>query len=222
MNMGTRRNELESNILLIGENCIQNQFIRRELEKTPQNKLTRKSIHCLDEEINLSSYNVVLISNYLLEERSLSDYISLKTKNTDLVVYDVPKTGSDLRLFSCLNLKGVLYEDSPIEHLTRCIDAVLSGELWLPRKLMAKMLIHFRPYAISSQEISNTLTKREKQILDRIVQGQSNLEIADALFVAESTVKTHVYKLYKKLNVSCRKEAIQKFSRPLRQETQEH
>ncbi len=59
------------------------------------------------------------------------------------------------------------------------------------------MLIHFRPYAISSQEISNTLTKREKQILDRIVQGQSNLEIADALFVAESTVKTHVYKLYK-------------------------
>jgi ATP/maltotriose-dependent transcriptional regulator MalT len=87
---------------------------------------------------------------------------------------------------------------------------------------MAKMLIHFRPYAISSQEISNTLTKREKQILDRIVQGQSNLEIADALFVAESTVKTHVYKLYKKLNVSCRKEAIQKFSRPLRQETQEH
>ncbi len=56
-------------------------------------------------------------------------------------------------------------------------------------KTDGKMLIHFRPYAISSQEISNTLTKREKQILDRIVQGQSNLEIADALFVAESTVK---------------------------------
>lgn len=36
MNMGTRRNKLESNILLIGENCIQNQFIRRELEKTPK------------------------------------------------------------------------------------------------------------------------------------------------------------------------------------------
>ncbi len=87
---------------------------------------------------------------------------------------------------------------------------------------MEKMLSDIRPYAMNSQDISSTLTKREKQILDRLVQGHSNLQIAEELFVAESTVKTHVYKLYKKLNVSNRKEAVQKASQPFHYEFKPH
>jgi len=129
-----------------------------------------------------------------------------------LIVYDFPETGVDIELCRYRGLKGILYQEAPIDHLFRCLDAVSNNDMWLPRKLMVKMLNEFRPYAINYQELNTTLTKREQQTLERIIQGQSNLEIAEALFVAESTVKTHVYKLYKKLNVRCRKEVINKVS----------
>ncbi|TFZ50620.1 response regulator transcription factor [Photobacterium damselae subsp. piscicida] len=52
------------------------------------------------------------------------------------------------------------------------------------------------------------LTRREKQILGLLTEGKTNIEIAETLFVAETTVKSHIYNLYKKIDVKCRKEAI--------------
>nr|WP_163933086.1 LuxR C-terminal-related transcriptional regulator [Paraferrimonas sp. SM1919] len=52
------------------------------------------------------------------------------------------------------------------------------------------------------------LTKREKQVLDSLIKGSSNLEISESLFVSESTVKTHLYRIFKKIGVSTRSQAI--------------
>ena len=52
------------------------------------------------------------------------------------------------------------------------------------------------------------LTKKEKEILGLITEGKSNKEIASFLYVELSTVKTHINKIYSKLNISQRKEAI--------------
>ena len=54
------------------------------------------------------------------------------------------------------------------------------------------------------------LTKKEWQVLQLIVEGLSNDGIADKLFVATSTVKTHIKKVYHKIDASSRKEAIAK------------
>lgn len=52
------------------------------------------------------------------------------------------------------------------------------------------------------------LTKKETTILQKIIAGKSNKEIADEEFIALSTVKTHINKLYGKMSVKNRKEAI--------------
>ncbi len=57
-------------------------------------------------------------------------------------------------------------------------------------------------------DLTEQLTKKEKEILNLITAGKSNKEIAIDLFVELSTVKTHINKLYSKLNVSQRKDAI--------------
>ena len=54
------------------------------------------------------------------------------------------------------------------------------------------------------------ISKREYEILEKISEGLSNKEIADMLFVSESTVKTHVSNLFVKLDVKRRTQAIQK------------
>ncbi|WP_159652294.1 response regulator transcription factor [Vibrio atypicus] len=216
MHSETSMNNKNINIILVGKNCIQNQFIRREIEKKSAFTFNRKSLQDFYE--RCSSYScsadIVLVSYDLLEKADHDIKERFHTCSNGLIVYDVPHSSDDLKLAAYSNLKGILYQDAPIDHLLRCLEAVVSNDLWLPRKLMVKMLTDIRPYALNYQELSLNLTKREQQTLERLVQGQSNLEIAEGLFVAESTVKTHVYKLYKKLNVRSRKEAIDKVSHP--------
>ncbi len=53
----------------------------------------------------------------------------------------------------------------------------------------------------------DSLTEREREILDLVAQGASNKEIADKLVVKEVTIKTHVNSIFKKLNVKNRTQA---------------
>ncbi|MFC4722295.1 LuxR C-terminal-related transcriptional regulator [Geojedonia litorea] len=65
----------------------------------------------------------------------------------------------------------------------------------------------------SQLELTSLLTKQEQNILDLLLQDKSNKDIAEALFVSLSTVKTHVNNIYKKLNVQSRTETKELFNR---------
>jgi ATP/maltotriose-dependent transcriptional regulator MalT len=54
------------------------------------------------------------------------------------------------------------------------------------------------------------LTKRESEILSLLVDGASNLQISETVYISVSTVKSHVRNIFNKLNVSTRSEAIRK------------
>ncbi len=54
------------------------------------------------------------------------------------------------------------------------------------------------------------LSKRELEVLELLSEGLSNQEIADKLFVSLNTIKTHIAKIYQKLNAKRRTQAIQK------------
>jgi LuxR family maltose regulon positive regulatory protein len=68
------------------------------------------------------------------------------------------------------------------------------------------------PQVTPSSTLLETLTKRERQMLDTIVTGETNKEIAEKLFISEQTVKWHLHQLYQKLGVRNRTSAIAKAS----------
>ncbi|MGJ8590905.1 MAG: helix-turn-helix domain-containing protein [Aquaticitalea sp.] len=75
----------------------------------------------------------------------------------------------------------------------------LLGNLWF-------WLQRPKESSLSVADAKEQLTKQEQAILDLLLQNKSNKEIADALFVSVSTVKTHVNNVYKKMNVQSRDE----------------
>jgi DNA-binding NarL/FixJ family response regulator len=104
-------------------------------------------------------------------------------------------------------LKGV-----PAQDLQRAVRVVAGGGAWLDPAVTARVLAIYRsaPAAIPAgrdQEL-DALTARELEVLVLIGRGQTNGEIAAALFVSEGTVKTHVNHLFTKLRLRDRAAAV--------------
>lgn len=95
--------------------------------------------------------------------------------------------------------KAYLLKDVQPEELFKCIRAVNAGEAYLQSGIAAKLAMRVQEEA---------LTEREVQILDLLAQGKSNRSIGQALFISESTVKSHLSNLFTKLGVTSRAEAI--------------
>ena len=67
------------------------------------------------------------------------------------------------------------------------------------------------PFVLDAEKLKElTITPREHEILGLIAAGMSNREIGEKLFVSENTVKTHSSRLFEKLNVNRRTQAVQR------------
>jgi DNA-binding NarL/FixJ family response regulator len=99
---------------------------------------------------------------------------------------------------------GCLPTQCPREVCAKAIRAVLRGELWLPRALLAEVaaeLLHQRAPPPGGHEHPPTLTPREQQIVEHLRRGHTNKEIAQGLGIREDTVKKHLRSVFGKLGV---------------------
>jgi DNA-binding NarL/FixJ family response regulator len=115
---------------------------------------------------------------------------------------DVPVvavTGSaesrDVRAALAAGARGLILEADLEAVLAPCLRSVGAGQVCVPRERWREL----RPRALST---------REKQILGLVVMGYMNSQIAARLFLAESTVKSHLNSAFGKLGVSSRNEAV--------------
>ena len=101
----------------------------------------------------------------------------------------------ELRAALAAGAAGVVLEDQLASTLGPCLDAVRAGQVCVPMRHSRQI----EPAALSA---------REKQILGLVVMGYMNSQIAEQLFVAESTVKSHLSSAFGKLGVRSRNEAV--------------
>ncbi|PFS11983.1 DNA-binding response regulator [Bacillus cereus] len=99
-----------------------------------------------------------------------------------------------------------LLKTSRASDIADAVRATYDGETVLEPKVTGKMMSRMRQK--KEQLLHEELTERESEILLLIAEGKSNQEIADELFIALKTVKTHVSNILNKLNVSDRTQAV--------------
>lgn len=124
-----------------------------------------------------------------------------------IVLFNVP---ADLEFQKKFVLKGVcgfFYEHAPLDNFMKGVRAILDGKLWLSREMMTQCIFEDTDNDKSSKRISEELTERQIEILAMIAIGATNDEIADKLCISPHTVKTHLYRIFKKINVPNRVQA---------------
>lgn len=104
---------------------------------------------------------------------------------------------------------GYLLKDAPSQHVVDAIRSVTKGQSVIHPSMTKKFLSFQAPE--KPEEVvkeDSSLTEREKDVLLCLVQGMNNKEIAQKLFISDKTVKIHVSKIFKKLDVKSRSQVI--------------
>lgn len=133
----------------------------------------------------------------------------------DTAVVIVTASSDDADLFAALRLgaSGYLHKDIELERIPHVLRAVLEGEVALPRSLVARVIDELRDRRGSgglrlADDRAVQLTDREWEVLALLRDDLTTSEIADRLFIAQVTVRTHVSAVLKKLRVPDRAAAI--------------
>lgn len=136
----------------------------------------------------------------IVEQRGDARVLILTTYDLDEYVYDALRAGAS----------GFLLKDAPPEQLVEAIRVIARGEALLAPRVTRRLIEEFarRAPPRAPTGVLDELTEREREVLRLIARGMSNAEIAAALVVGETTVKTHVARILDKLGVRDRVQAV--------------
>jgi DNA-binding NarL/FixJ family response regulator len=153
-------------------------------------------------DIRMPGVDGIEASRRLLGEPGVpSAVLVLTTLDQDEVVYDALRAGA----------AGFLLKSAPPERLVAAVRTVAAGDALLAPEITRRMIEEFvrRPRrADAAAGPLAELTDREAEVLALIGRGRSNAEIAGHLVVSEGTVKTHVNRIFRKLAVRDRAQAV--------------
>lgn len=138
------------------------------------------------------------------EDARLREIRTLAAAHPDasiLAVVPAQVPNAALRRLLLAGATGIVFEDDVERALVPAARAVVAGQLTVPT-------------ALGQQIAPRPLSHREKQILALVVLGMTNREIAGKLFLAESTVKTHLSSAFRKIDARSRSEAVARIQDP--------
>jgi two-component system nitrate/nitrite response regulator NarL len=111
-----------------------------------------------------------------------------------------------------LGAMGVVLKEDAAELVIKAIEKVCLGEVWLDRVSLGTLLWQLTSRVQTSvdpqEKKISTLTDREREVITLIAQGLKNKQIADRLFISQTTVTHHLSSIYSKLGVSDRLELV--------------
>ncbi|WP_406095081.1 response regulator [Streptomyces sp. NBC_01013] len=122
-----------------------------------------------------------------------------RTRVLILTTYD---TDADIERGVEAGATGYLLKDATREQLVEAIHSASRGETVLAPRVAQRLVARMRrPEPV-------TLTARESEVLQAVADGLSNVEIGRRLFIGEATVKTHMLRIFAKLDVNDRTRAV--------------
>jgi DNA-binding NarL/FixJ family response regulator len=207
------RNNQDVQIYIIGPSGIQNDLLATFLEKETRYPCITASFDSLQKMATGKSDQIRLLMIDCSGLDAPTLWQNLFKRNIDKLAQDLvalfnvdPTIGIE-RDAVCQRIRGIFYLNDQMEIFVKGVFEILSGELWYSRKTMSEFLLKRGSFNTFVKSTPNSLTFREREILIGIASGSSNKKLAEDFGISHHTVKTHVYNIYKKINVPNRLQA---------------
>lgn len=159
--------------------------------------------------------DIIILNPEILKERTLTRFIhSVQSKSPSTrvvcVLKDAPSEENAIADIKA-GIRGFIKATDQAIIIAKALRSVYSGEIWAERRILEKAIANpmLLPETLQAHVPGlPPLTNREMEMLTLVLQGATNREIADRSKISERTVKTHLYRVYRKLRVKSRTKAI--------------
>jgi len=120
--------------------------------------------------------------------------LAIRQKHPDarVIVLSTYDLDEDIHRAIQSGARSYLLKDMPIEEIASTIREVFDGDTLLPRQVAERLTLRAQ---------REQLTEREREVLESLIKGRSNKEIASSLCISEDTVKSHLKTFFTKLRV---------------------
>ena len=152
-------------------------------------------------DIRMPEVDGIEATRRVVADRSRTAVLVLTTFDLDQHVYDAVRAGA----------AGFLLKDAEPAQLVQAVHTVASGTTLLSPAITRRLVERFAPRAAPDERAAAAtrgLTDREREVLLCLAKGMSNDEIARALHLGTTTVKTHVGRVLEKLGLRDRVQAV--------------
>lgn len=157
---------------------------------------------------NNNSYNLALIDLGLPDGSGLDVLRHIKQTNLNTICVITTVMGDDTHIVAALSAgaQGYLLKEQTAQMIGRQLTQLVEGMPALSPSIAQRIMEHFRLTGPVSEPESK-LTAREMEVLALIGKGHRNIDVANDLGMAETTVASHIKAIYRKLGISSRAEA---------------
>jgi len=198
------------NVLLVDDHTILRDGIRSLLELEKDIQVVGESVsgHDVLKKIEELHPDVILMDINMPEQNGIEVMAMVKKKYSAVKVIMLTMYNHDEYFLSAIRegADGYLLKDAPSQQVVEAIRSVVRGESVI-HPSMTKKLLDFHVLKRDAPQ-REELTEREKEVLHCLLEGLSNKEIAEKLFISDKTVTIHLSKIFKKLNVKSRSQAV--------------
>jgi len=135
-------------------------------------------------------------------------HLRAESPTTRVIIYTSYDENDRIIQAAELGVDGYLLKGCAGEELLNAIHAVHDGKTAIEASVAGKLIQHMDKRSACTGKAAAPFSKRESQVLDHMAEGKRNRDIAEELFISESTVKFHVHAILKKLGAGNRTEAV--------------
>lgn len=202
-------------VILYEDNPDMREGLSTLLAFTKNMELAGSFMNCNDCDVHIQALqpDVVLMDIEMPETNGLDGIRSIRKTNGEvrIIVLTVFEDNQNVFDAICAGANGYLLKKSSPQQIVDAIHDVLAGGAPMSSSIANKVLRLLADTSLSTQQQHNYgLTKREKEILHSLVNGNSYKMIAAEQDITIDTVKSHLKKIYQKLQVHSQTEAVAK------------
>ncbi|CAM3875573.1 response regulator transcription factor [Mesobacillus thioparans] len=197
-------------VLIINENELFGLGIKQLLEKESDFKVTflqPLSKECKNTKI-ISAYDVYLLESTPMSLELAKQIFEINLKARIVMFYD--RYISHLKQLVSVGISGFIKTTTSITELILTLRLVNHGHASFPLPLLDQLITAKQDFSSDSIIPDNVLSKKELEILHCIAAGKNNRKISEELFLSVRSVEYHLTKIFKKLDVESRLEALSK------------